>query len=281
MINDSIVKTRRVGMIKVIVSDLDGTLLPKGCQQLEPEMITLIKELINKYHILFVAASGRQYSNIRRMFEPIQDQIAYICENGSIVVYQGEVLYKKCISKELSKEVIQAIWKKASAEILLSGEDISYIKPKSDYFYNLIKNVMKNNVVVVDNILSVEDEFLKISLYERNKIGDSIYDWQKRFADQLTVVTSSPKWLDFTPKFSNKGKALEALLRKLEISPKNCMAFGDEFNDIEMLNYVGYGFAMNYSREEVKNSCKYQTDQVESILKLLYYDKKKFYDMLH
>ena len=268
-------------MIKVIVSDLDGTLLPKGCQQLDPSIITLIKELMNKHHILFVAASGRQYSNIRRMFEPIQDQIAYICENGSLVVYQGKVLYKRSISKELAKEVLQAIWKKESAEILLSGEDISYINPKSDYFYNLIKNVMKNNVAIVDDILSVEDEFLKISIYERSKIGDSVYDWRERFADQLTVVTSSPKWLDFTPKYSNKGKALEVLLRELEIPPKNCMAFGDEFNDIEMLNYVGYGFAMNHSMEEVKSSCKYQTDQVESILKLLCYDKKKFHDMFH
>ncbi len=268
-------------MIKIIVSDLDGTLLPKGCQQLEPTTITLIKELINKHHILFVAASGRQYSNIRRMFEPIQDQIAYICENGSLVVYQGEVLYKRSIAKELAKEVLQAIWKNASAEILLSGEDISYIQPKSEYFCNLIKNVMKNNVAIVDDVLSVEDEFLKISIYERNKIGASVYDWQRQFADQLTVVTSSPKWLDFTPKNSNKGKALEELLRKLEIPPSNCMAFGDEYNDIEMLNYVGYGFAMNHSPEEVKGSCQYRTDQVESILKLLCYDKKKFHHMFH
>lgn len=262
-------------MINLIVSDLDGTLLPKGSQQLDPAIFPLIKALKEK-GILFVAASGRQYSNIRRMFAPVNDDIAYICENGSLVIYKGEILYKKTIERELALEVLHAIWEKENAEILISGEDISYIKPKSEYYYHLINDVVKNNVCVVDDIFSIKENLLKISLYERNGIRDSQY-WLERFSNQLTVAISGLEWLDITPLESNKGKALDFLLNKLNISPENTMAFGDQNNDIEMLKYVKYGVAMN---DKVRKYCNYQTDQVERILSMLCYNKGKFYEYL-
>ena len=50
-------------MIKLVASDLDGTLLLNGAQSLPEELFPLIKEL-KELGILFVAASGRQYANI-------------------------------------------------------------------------------------------------------------------------------------------------------------------------------------------------------------------------
>ena len=69
-------------MIKYIASDLDGTLLHNGAQHLPEEIFDLIRAL-KKRGIHFIAASGRQYNNMYRMFEPVQDDISYIAENGS------------------------------------------------------------------------------------------------------------------------------------------------------------------------------------------------------
>ena len=60
-------------MIKLIASDLDGTLLQDGTQELTPRAISLIHSLTQK-GIYFVAASGRQYTNERIVFDKIKDE---------------------------------------------------------------------------------------------------------------------------------------------------------------------------------------------------------------
>ena len=57
-------------MIRLIASDLDGTLLQNGAQVLSPEIFKLIPAL-KKKGIHFIAASGRQYANLRRLFAPL------------------------------------------------------------------------------------------------------------------------------------------------------------------------------------------------------------------
>ena len=68
-------------MIKLVASDLDGTLLLKGAQSLPEEIFPLIRQL-KELGILFVAASGRQYANMKKMFVPVEKDVAFICENG-------------------------------------------------------------------------------------------------------------------------------------------------------------------------------------------------------
>ena len=74
-------------MIKLVASDLDGTLLLNGAQSLPEEIFPLIREL-KKMGILFVAASGRQYLNMRKLFDPVAGDMAFICENGALAVNQ-------------------------------------------------------------------------------------------------------------------------------------------------------------------------------------------------
>ena len=68
-------------MIKYIASDLDGTLLQNGAQKPDNETLELIRRL-TEAGIHFIAASGRQYINMYRMFGPVQDMISYVSENG-------------------------------------------------------------------------------------------------------------------------------------------------------------------------------------------------------
>ena len=68
-------------MIKLIASDIDGTLVENSTAVLHPEMFDLIRKLKEK-GILFCAASGRQYQSIANMFEPVKDDIIFLAENG-------------------------------------------------------------------------------------------------------------------------------------------------------------------------------------------------------
>ena len=75
-------------MIKLIASDLDGTLLQNGAQELNPEIYDLILALKER-GIHFAAASGRQYASERNLFKPIADEISYIAENGAVCIHNA------------------------------------------------------------------------------------------------------------------------------------------------------------------------------------------------
>ena len=86
-------------MIKLIASDLDGTLLLNGAQSLREETCRLIHRLYTEKGIRFVSASGRQYDNQRRLFAPVADEIAYICcySYRCIVAYESQSYRICCI----------------------------------------------------------------------------------------------------------------------------------------------------------------------------------------
>ena len=111
-------------MIRLVASDLDGTLLLNGSQKLNPEIFDLIREL-NKAGIVFVAASGRQYPNLKRLFAPVADEIAYIAENGALVLYQDQVLSRKTIDRNLGREILTAIQERDQCEICLLYTSLS------------------------------------------------------------------------------------------------------------------------------------------------------------
>ncbi|HEX3076381.1 MAG TPA: HAD family hydrolase [Lachnospiraceae bacterium] len=253
-------------MIRLIASDLDGTLLHNGSQEVSKEMIELIKKLISR-GILFVAASGRQYPNLRRLFEPVQNDIAYICENGALVMYKEQVLSKSFIDRSIGLELLDDIRSKDGCEILLSGQATSYLQPKLDSFAYHMEHVVHNNVTVVQDILTVTEPFYKISICEFAGIADHTGPYFiDRWSDKLKATISGHAWLDFTHPDTNKGAALSSLLKKLSILPTEAMAFGDNYNDIEMLSNVTYGYAMDNANEDIKAICSYHTSSVEKTL---------------
>ena len=71
-------------MIKLIATDIDGTLLADGTLKINPEYYDVIKELRNR-GVRVIAASGRQRSSIEKVFAPIVDEISFISENGTAV----------------------------------------------------------------------------------------------------------------------------------------------------------------------------------------------------
>lgn len=248
-------------MIKLIASDLDGTLLLNGSQVLPEGICAQIREL-KKYGVLFVAASGRQYANLQRLFASVKDEIAYICENGCLAFCDGKMIHKERMDRQMGQEILQSIMEKDTEEALLSGENTSYIQPKTEHYEYWMKEVVKNNVTVVEDILTTEEEYFKISLYEQKGIGESQNYWKEKFGDKVTVVTSGNEWLDMMPFSVNKGTALQVMLEYLHILPEECIAFGDNYNDVEMLQVAGTSYAMDTAQPGIGEICDHHTDTV-------------------
>lgn len=252
-------------MIKLIASDLDGTLIQKPARTVPKEVFPAIHDFTEKGG-LFVAASGRQYANLKRLFAPVKDEIAYICENGCLVIYKEEVLYHAKMERQMGEEILRAILSIPDCEILLSGVNTCYIQPKDPSYADYMINHVKNNTIVVDDIFQVQEPYFKISVY--NKYGierceDFFFD---TFKEKVNVVTSGNAWLDMMPLHVHKGSALKMLSEKLSIPLSDMMAIGDHYNDMEMLSLVGHPACVENAKPEIKEICKYKTASAEKLI---------------
>lgn len=256
-------------MIKIVASDLDGTLLLNGAQKLPEEIFPLIRKL-KEQGILFVAASGRQYANMKRLFAPVLDDIAFVCENGAMALYKEELLYQDSFPMELVHEIVKAIYEKEDAEFSCSTKDFYYMMPKTQHFDDLMRKVVKNQCKEIKSIEEIIEPCMKMAVYERNGMTEeSARYWRERFGEKCTVVTSGLQWSDFIPFGTNKAKGIRKFQEILGISPEECVVFGDEYNDIEMIQSVKYGYAMNHAKPGVRQAATYGTDRVEHILEKL------------
>ena len=143
-------------MIKLVASDLDGTLLMKGAQSLPEDIFPLIRQL-KELGILFVAASGRQYANMKKMFAPVADDMAFICENGGLAVYHENVMYQNYFDQNLVREIAECIYNREGSEFTCSTKDFYYIKPKTEHFRDLMLHVVGNVCMEIQSFDEIKE----------------------------------------------------------------------------------------------------------------------------
>ncbi len=262
-------------MIKLIASDLDGTLLQNGAQQLTEEAKQIISA-IQKTGILFVAASGRQYPNLYRLFGELSQDMLFICENGAYTVRNGQEFDSIPMDRKRGIALIEDICTRENCEVLLSGKNTSYLQPKTEKYLYHMCSVVKNNVQIVPDITKVEEPFLKISVCCFDGIALFEEYFQSRWSSQFQAVVSDRLWMDFTAFGVNKGHALEKIQKAFKITKEETMVFGDNYNDIEMFAQAVYSYVMENAVEKVKAYGTYRSVRVEDTLKEIL-EKKRAY----
>lgn len=260
--------------IKLIASDLDGTLLINHATSCNPTLFPLIRELVSR-GIYFVPASGRQYVSLQKLFAPVKEEIMYLCENGALVMHTNQVLFKNQFSDGLAMEICHRVLEHPDCEIVISGERTCYLIPKEPWFVPYIRDDIGNKVTVVDSPEWIEEPILKVSYYTAPENRDKVTaEFSKYFTeDSCQIVTSGHQWVDIMPVGTNKGSALAAIGEQLGILPEEMAAFGDNENDREMLSFVGHPYLMeqcNPTMEDMKVfRCKNVEDSLKQILKEL------------
>lgn len=259
-------------MIKLVASDLDGTLITSEYNKndINPKMFDHIREL-KKHGIVFAAASGRQYANIRNVFAPLADEIDYVCENGALVVHNGEIVFKDVIDRKEGEDLISRILSFDKAEFLLSGVDTCYISPRTEAYYDRIANRLKNVTTVINDISEVKEDFIKISMYYPEGISEEIHSYfDKLCADgtytNLTCALGGSQWLDFFHKTVHKGTALKILQDFVPCDKSETMVFGDNENDIGLMRGAEYSYCMVSGNEKTKAEAKFLTSDVTETL---------------
>lgn len=247
-------------MIKLIASDIDGTLVVDGTPVLNPEYFTVIREL-KKHGIVFAAASGRQFTSIYKLFEPVSNDIIFVAENGSYVSCRGYDILAEVIDKDMLTELITDIRGTKGAEIMFSSRKKAYVETKDQNFINWMVDGYKYNLEEVDDLLALDVDCIKIALYHpTDATGIASPFFIPKWKERMTVVCAGKEWVDCTLMSANKGHAITSIQKSLGITKEETMVFGDNLNDISMLERAKYSYAIGNARKEVKDVAAYIAD---------------------
>ena len=247
-------------MIKLIFSDMDGTLLDDDNRL--PEGFDDMMGELRERGVRFCPASGRQYFSLQSTFRDYVDEFLFLAENGAMVVQGGHEIFSVTLPKEEVLRVLEEGMKLPGILSVFSGKENAYILRSQEspeciaafeWYYSRSK--------VVENFAEVEETAVKASFFDMKGHADqTIYP----FLDHLNregfrVLFGSNHWVDVLHGDVNKGNAIRWIQKQFGISPMECAAFGDYLNDREMMSAVHYSFAMGNAHPDIKQAARFET----------------------
>lgn len=167
--------------IRLVCSDLDGTLLQYGKKELEGEIFDQIHALHDK-GILFCPASGRQYTSLRKLFAPVADCCIFLCENGGVIYKDEQCIAKNPIPRALAEEIAEDLWNRSDGqgEIMLSGQNTAYLMERGLGMLDRIKFI-GNNYQVIQDPSEIPEDIVKVSVY----LHEGVAAYADRFVPQI------------------------------------------------------------------------------------------------
>ena len=242
-------------MIKLIATDMDGTLLAPGAK-LPPDFFPVLQELRDR-GIRFVAASGRYYSSLRKNFEPHAELLDYICDNGACLVADGEVVGCHPMTREQVQGVIDVCADLPGVRVQVCGARDTYRAAKEpvygepgweDFVYPQMR----------EEFAGIDDTVYKFSLVDLNDpYQNSIRALRERFGDSLTILLSGSRWIDVMNGGVDKGLGLSFFQKRWNITPEETMTFGDYFNDVPLFKHSYYSFAMENGHPDIRQHARF------------------------
>lgn len=245
-------------MIKLIVSDIDGTLAEDGGSELKPEVYETILKL-KKQGIYFVAASGRHVTGMEHIFQPVRDNIFYIATNGAYLGCRGRSLFQAHYRQELAAEMISDM-KARGLDVMIDCAERVYTDSQNEEFVDWLLNGYHFDMVRMDDLRELKEPIVKIAACRMSGITEHFPPLSAKYGKELKVTLSGNQWIDTMDPAVNKGNALRLLQESLDILPEETVAFGDQLNDIEMLKQAYYSFAVANARPETKAAARFLAD---------------------
>ena len=146
----------------LIVSDIDGTLLPYGATELDAGLFPLIARL-RRQGVLFCPASGRQFHSLRQLFAPVAEELGFLCENGAIIYGPGAeedapVLSKITMPREDALALAEDMLRQVDRRIIISGANILYtVTGCGEDFLDMVRG-RGNRVATLDDPRRVPED---------------------------------------------------------------------------------------------------------------------------
>ena len=255
---------KQIQIVRLIASDLDGTLLTPD-KQITPFTREVLTQA-SRHGIHFVPCTGRPFDAVPGCVRELPGVEYVITSNGAAVysISGGRRIYERLLSEETVEKILELpLSQEIATEVLVEGvpytenryvEDparfgateygIRYIKETRHGLAD-IRSFLREHRAQADGI-----NFICADPVLREQLAGML----RKQCQDIALTSSVPHLIELSHSQSDKGQTLLWLLEHLKLSPEEAMTFGDAENDIPMLRAVRYGIAMENAAEHCKEA---------------------------
>lgn len=236
--------------IKLIASDMDGTLLDEN-GQVPPETFDLILALRER-GVRFVASSGRRYDRLCDFFSPVKDRMDFVASNGAQVFADGVQIDREVYSHLAIRRLAKTVAMFPNMHLALFDRTKSYLLDDEDKF---VREVDKDlpNVERIYELPSPQVSIIKASIFcDDGNVMDNAYVLQRELGGLFTFAPSGSSYIDAMQPGISKASGIAQVMEYHGIDASEVMAFGDAMNDYEIIRFVGMGCAMANGRPALR-----------------------------
>ena len=239
-------------LYKAVFSDIDGTLL-NSRHQISPLTEQAIKAVIAK-GVPFIPVSARPPYAITPYTKQLDTQQAIICYSGALILDKNlTALYSVILEPQDLQELNQ---------ILADFNHLSVSHYAGlDWFCNDLNNywtLQESEITGLHAKQTPKDlnEVHKILVMGEAEEIRQLEQKLKQSLPHLSIHRSKNEYLEIMNKAATKAKAIRFMEQHLNVRAEEVVAFGDNFNDLDMLQYAGLSVAMGNAPDEIKQAAK-------------------------
>ena len=248
------VPDKKLKGIKLIVADLDGTLL-KSDKSLDDN----IKDVISGQDYKFTIASGRSMVLVKKFISELNIDLPYITNNGA-EIYQNDACVKQYSIPDDEVRFILNLVQKFDLECHANAENCIYTMGKIDLILPfrkrfegvlpIVDNASINAVCAntINKIMCIDKDLNKIEKFAK-KIN--------LYCEHVHCERAEGNAFVIVNRQASKGKALKNLIELLHISSEEVIVFGDNYNDVSMFEAVKYSVCMENADKDVKDKATF------------------------
>lgn len=269
-------------MIKLIASDMDGTLLNDN-HEIDKETVEAIKRA-EEAGIIFAISTGREYENVKCLLEENNIKCQCILSNGAEYRDEdGNILEVINIEKEKAKKILNIFKENAMSARIFTSEGVFTTSTREEALQEVTYRTMTFNsdlteeearekakqerffttLKYVDDVESFFNSEIEIRKFVAFHSDIDLIKKVKQDIGKLGQLEISSSFYDnieVTDIRATKGSILEKVAKEMGLKNDNIMVLGDSFNDYSMFEIFKESVAMENAIPEIKASAKYITD---------------------
>ncbi len=246
-------------MIRLLVSDIDGTLVTRD-KQLTPATHDAAR-LLAQAGVALALTSSRPPHGIELFARALNLTTPRGAFNGAVITApDGKILSSHFLPRDVARDIIAYLGTQDIAPWLFTPTEWLILDPAGDYVDWEAKTVQMpyRQVASFDHDLAQAGKIMAASK-DNAKLARCETELQHKFAGSAAIHLSQTYYLDITDPAGNKGQAVRGIAALMNIDLAEIAVIGDMGNDVPMFDVAPISVAMGQSPDEVKRRAKYVT----------------------
>lgn len=258
-------------MIKLVLTDMDGTFL-NNSGDFNRELYKDVKRIMKEKGVVFAPVTGKQCERVEELFGEDSEDLWILGDSATRIKHNGEFVYESLLSNQLGLKIIELL-EEISLEhtVIACTRSGAVIKDNIPQEEAAIVRRSYAQVRQVSNFNDITEDFVKITIHDPLLRCMETREKLSPYFESAYIVASEAAWIDIANANVHKGTTVEHLQQLLNVTPDETMAFGDGFNDLELMTRAKYSFAVRNAVQELKDTANYITrsNEEDAVMKTI------------